>query len=245
MWQPLLCRASRWPSTNASTNSETSDGTAPPWRALASCHTTTRSSTGVRVWGELLLVQKGPGGYGKTELVCGERMSCAKMQDVFRFQLFIISHLLQCVFPSPRFPRECLLPGLVGSGCGSLCGLGLQHGQAAGVWLWGQATPGWWQDPAEAHTAATADPAEGWGRHQHDTVITPRAKRSPWRPARQPTLNPPIRAAQAFPRWAEFHAGDMGLGGLQSWHPFWGSFLQGLARLPRVSKRHPRSHEDT
>lgn len=41
-----------------------------------------------------------------------------------------------------RFSRECLLPGHVGSGCGSLCGLSLQHGQAAGVWLRGQASPG-------------------------------------------------------------------------------------------------------
>lgn len=48
-----------------------------------------------------------------------------------------LSFIFNCRLASlpARFPRERLLPGPAGRGCGSLCGLGLQHGQAAGVWL--------------------------------------------------------------------------------------------------------------
>lgn len=106
--------------------------------------------------------------------------------------------VLSLMLPLPRFSRECLLPGPVGSGCGSLCGLGLQHGQAAGVRLRGQAPARRRQDPAEAHTAAAADPAEGWGRH--DAVMAPGGKWSPWQHARRPALHPPFGTPQAFTR---------------------------------------------
>lgn len=49
MWQPLPCRAYRWPFTNANTSSKTNAGTALHWRTTARCHTTAPSSTGVSV----------------------------------------------------------------------------------------------------------------------------------------------------------------------------------------------------
>lgn len=144
-----------------------------------------------------------------------------------------------------RFSRECLLPGFVGSGCGSFCGLSLQHGQAAGVWLWGKAPPGRWQDQAETHPAAAADFTEGRGRHRHDQVTSLRLKWPPWQPGPQPTGCTCLCLYQAFIRWIKLNARHLGVGGLQSWPTFWRSFLKRLAWLPWISQRHPRSHEDT
>lgn len=230
---------------NASISSGTSAGTAPRWRAMASCPTTAPSSTGVRAWAGPKMAKMWPGVWGRKVWVyegtdrSGHKCGMILAATIPSATLFSFS---ECISPAPRFSRECLLPGFVGSGRGSLCGLGLQHGQAAGVWLWGQASPRRWQDPAEAHTAAAADPPEGRGRNRHGAVITLRVKCSPWRPARWPALHPP---AQASTRWAELHAGDLGVGGVQSRCPFWGPFLQRLARLPGVSKGYPCSHENT